>query len=97
MSAYSEFEAEAREMNRRLRFLWLATGVSVVSLVLASGTGRWVWLGVLGLCAGGLALARRAMVQLQARIEGLPKSRRAQARALLRQGRYLLVPFDERS
>lgn len=95
MLAFSDFEAEAGEMNRRLRFLWLCTWVSLMSLVFASGGSRWVWLGVLGLCLGGLLIARRAVIRLLAQVSRLPKSRRADARQLLR-SKYLLVSLEDR-
>ena len=95
VGGFSSFERDAREARRSLRFLGLATGVAVVSLVMARGTGRLVWAGVLALCLLGLLVARRAFVRLAGRVSELPKSSRQLAWKLLRPGRLLAVRIDD--
>ncbi|MGH2765341.1 MAG: hypothetical protein ACRDKA_05455 [Actinomycetota bacterium] len=96
MARLADFEQEAADLDRRLWFLWVATAVAAVSLLLSRGMGLLVWGGVLALCAGGLLLARHSYVRLARQIEHLPRRSRDQARRLLmRHGRFLFVRMED--
>lgn len=95
MGRLKAFEEEARDLNRRLWFLWVATAVALLSLALSQGVATLVWLGVLGLCVGALLYARRSYVRLGRQVDELPPRARPRARDLLmRHGRFLLVRLD---
>lgn len=100
MGRLTAFEEETRDLNRHLWFLWVATAIAllslVLSLVLSRGKASLVWLAVLAVCAGGLLIARHFYVRLAHKIEDLPPgARRRAGELLMRHGRFLLIRLDD--
>jgi hypothetical protein len=96
MSRLTAFEQEMRELDRRLRFLWVATALAFVSLLLSRGTGLLVWAGALALCVVGLLVARHSYLRVARQIEHLPQGVQGEARRLvMRQGRFLFVRMED--